>query len=452
MEITRSIWNLLLYVSGDRFIVTRKIGFEDHRLIALQFILRIGIVGYVLLWQICTMHKYAAFEPVAAYGNLWDGEMANISDSNSHCNNYEYNFGADFTSEEQTISGGLVGINMSCIPFSRERHIIVGSDSFVAVTWEIHTYANGSNQYFFTDSPHKAVMNLIHGFTSSFLESGVINPKTVFTSKSGSLFRSYDTQEIFGPTSMNDLLGLAGVSLDAKNIQPWIRNGDPSASPFYRLSGAVIVMKVTYSNLRQYQFVGSPGAGKPAATVTAELLPNAWGFIGASQTVDEKTRLPVSIRRTGIKVQLIFAGQVGQFDFMELLRRLVEGVIMFGMAAFGTEFIARWLIYRGSYDSLTSEHLHWSKLRAIVKLRTMAARVHDFSAARAAVARNHHAAGAADAPDRACDVPASAAIPPSPAMSDLPPAGGRRTSVAEDTAVEEFSGDAQQPLQPTHQA
>jgi hypothetical protein len=378
------VWNLLVCISGDRFIVTKKLGIEDHRLISLQFFLRLCIAGYVVLWQICTMHQYATFEPVAAYGNLWDGELAKIYDIDAHCNNPQYNFGTDFTAEELATSGGVQAHNITCIPFSRQRHILVDSNSFTAVT--LHTYSNRTVQYFFTDSPHKAVMNMIHGFTSSFLEQGVINPPTRFAKKSGVNIRSFYDKEIFGPISMADLLALAEVSLDSKNVQPWLRNGDPSKSPFYRLSGVVIVLKISYSNYRDYEFVGMPSTGKPMAVATAEALNTAWGFIGTSQIIDTQTKSPVSIIRTGIKVQMSFAGKVGRFNFMQLVLRLLEGVILLGMAVFGTEIIAQWLIYRGHYEKMTSERLHWSKLKNVMKLRTVAARMHNFSLARSAAA------------------------------------------------------------------
>ncbi len=224
-------------------------------------------------------------------------------------------------------------------------------------------------------------MNLIHGFTSSFLATGVINPPTVVSNKLGDVYRSYNNSEILGPISMGEILSLAGVSLDSRNIQPWIRNGEPSQSPFYRLSGVVIIMRIVYSNLRPYEFAGSLSAGKPAAKVTVEVLPNAWGFVGASQTIDPETSMPITIQRAGIKVQLIFSGQVGQFDYMMLVRRLVEGVVLFGLAAFGTEIVARWFLYRGSYESMTRETIQWNKLRAAMKLKTIASRVHDFSKA-----------------------------------------------------------------------
>ena len=43
-----------------------------------------------------------------------------------------------------------------------------------------------------------------------------------------------------------------------------------------------------------------------------------------------------------------------------LIRRLVEGVVLFGMAAFGTEIVARWFLYRGSYESMTREAIQSS--------------------------------------------------------------------------------------------
>jgi hypothetical protein len=218
-------------------------------------------------------------------------------------------------------------------------------------------------------------MNLIHGFTSSFLKSGVINPAASVSSKSGEHVITFDPGSIFGPVPMDSVLKLGSISLDSRNIQPWIRNGDPAHSPFYRLTGLLAIMRVTYSNLRPYDFAGLPGSGAPRADVTVEVLPNAWGFLGSTQTVDPATLAPVTVTRTGIKVQLSFTGQVGRFDFVELVRRLVEGIVLMGMAALGTEIVAERFLYRGAYDGLTSERVHWDRLRAAVRLRGTANRV-----------------------------------------------------------------------------
>ena len=347
--------------------VTRRLGFEDFRLVCLHAFLKLCILGYIVLWQICTMHQYADFEAVSAYGNIWDGDLSNFSTSRNHCNNHSYDWGYDFTPEERTVSGDAAAYNMKCVTFDRTRHIMVDSSSFVAVTFEAHTYQNGTTMYFLTDSPERAVMNMIHGFTSTFLENGITNPKTILSNKDGKEYKVFDSNQIFGPLSMSDVLSLSGVSLENRNIQPWYRGGDPNQSPFYRVSGIVIIMRIQYSNFRQYEFAGSPRSGRPLAQVTVEALPNAWGFLGRSVSYDPQTLAPVIVRRTGVKVQVIFGGQFGRFDFVELVRRVLEGVVLFGVASYGTEMIARWLVYRDSYERITSDRIGRDQLAALQK-------------------------------------------------------------------------------------
>jgi hypothetical protein len=357
--------DVLIFLAGDRFVVTRRLGFEDVRLIALHAFLKLCILGYVVLWQICTLHQYADFEAISAYGNIWDGELLNSSVSRKHCSNVSYDWGKDFTPDERSLAGAADFYNMQCINFDRSRHIVVDSNSFVAVTSEVHDYQNGTSHFYFTDSPERAVLNMIHGFTSSFLQNGITNPSTTLSKKDGKTYQIFSKDQIFGPVAMFDVLKLSGVSLDDRNIQPWYRGGDPSQSPFYRVSGIVLIMRIEYSNFRQYEFAGSPRSGRPQAQVTVEALPSAWGFLGRSQSFDPQTLEPVSIRRTGIKVQIIFSGQYGRFDFVQLVRRILEGVVLFGMASYGTEMIARWLIYRTSYEHITSDCLGRDQLAAL---------------------------------------------------------------------------------------
>ena len=73
------------------------------------------------------MHQYAVFEPVSAYGNLWDGELLNVSVTRDHCSNRIYDWGFDFTSAEQAMTGGLHASDIKCIPFDRRRHVLVDS-------------------------------------------------------------------------------------------------------------------------------------------------------------------------------------------------------------------------------------------------------------------------------------------------------------------------------------
>ena len=46
---------------------------------------------------------------------------------------------------------------------------------------------------------------------------------------------------------------------------------------------------------------------------------------------------------------------MGQLSFIELTRRLVEGVVLFGMATSITGFVARWLLYGKVYNALVTD-------------------------------------------------------------------------------------------------
>ena len=246
------------------------------------------------------------------------------------------------------------------------------TNSITTITWEMFTYRNGSIRSFFTDTPERATMNLIHGYSASFLRSAVTNPPTRVTSKAGVLLREFNDTQVFGPMSMTEILTAAGVSLEDQNPQPWLEK-----SPSWRITGAVIIMRVTYSNLRQFEFPRVDEAyGRPQAHVTVEAVKSAWGFVGATQGLDPVTQEPVFISRSGIRVQFVFSGQVGQFQGIELIRRLVEGIVLLGVASFGTEVVARWILYQRDYNKMTSETVHWNKARALKHAHVFVNRIH----------------------------------------------------------------------------
>ena len=89
------------------------------------------------------------------------------------------------------------------------------------------------------------------------------------------MFEFAEDQFIYGLT-VADYLALAGVDLDQRNIQRWLRGGVPDQSPFYRFTGVVILVRMIYSNMRSWEFPS------PQCEIKVQLVPSAWGFEGAS--------------------------------------------------------------------------------------------------------------------------------------------------------------------------
>lgn len=352
---------LIATVCGESFYAPTFVNVKDVRLLAFHRVAQFLVLLYIIIIQLVLSHRYAAFEAPMAYGNIWAALVFNSTSwPSTPCNNPAYDWGLDFTADERTLSGGLVaGPNTTCTPFANDQHVKVGDNSFTAVSWTLIRGQNGTRSEF-TLGVEEASLNMIHVFSASFLKSGVVNPHTVVRTKSGEVLQEFPAGAIMSGIKLQQWLRAAGISLDDRNIQPWIRGGAPSASPFFRLTGAVLLLSVKYSNLRTWE-LPSVGAGTPRADVTVEVLPNAWGFMGATP-VNDPVLGPGVAYQTGVRLQFVFSGSVGTVSAFEIIMRFVEGQVLLGVALLVTRLLASYWIHRHSFDSViapvvTREHL-----------------------------------------------------------------------------------------------
>ena len=121
--------------------------------------------------RLCARHQYAEFEAAAPFTNVWavptDSEVS--GQPARYCHNRTYDWGIDFTPMQSKMTGMAAGqqglINISCVPFNKNAHVLIESTSFTVVTAEIIQYPDGTSRAHFIEHAESAAFNMIHGYT-----------------------------------------------------------------------------------------------------------------------------------------------------------------------------------------------------------------------------------------------------------------------------------------------
>jgi hypothetical protein len=355
-----------LGVVGSHYVTNRQVAIEDARLSLIHECMRVLVVAYVIVVQMVLNHRYAEFETPSVYANIWPAGPAGAGNTRSHCSNAEYDWALNFTEAETAITGGYkYGPSSPCRPYARSLDSIVGDQSFTAVTatFEDTLDANGTvltSRQLYTDEPETATFNMIHVFSTTWLPNGVVNARTIVRNKAGDVIAQFGEGELVTGVSVGKWLAFAGVSLDDRNIQPWLRGGALAEMPHYRSTGVVLLLRLQYTNLRPWEAPGL-GIGAPLCEITVERLPIAWGLVGATKEYDAD-RGPLAVTRIGVKLQLVHAGSVGRADAFTIIMRLVEATVLLAVAGAVTDRVARYWLYRDTYHSVIVSNVPQSVL------------------------------------------------------------------------------------------
>jgi hypothetical protein len=160
---------------------------------------------------------------------------------------------------------------------------------------------------------------------------------------------------------------MADIDLDDYNVQPWIRGGDLAYQPRLRLTGVALLIRMEYTTHRMWEWPSSK-YGSPLCTITVERVPTAWGFLGSSNTYMPGVG-PVFLTQTGIKLQFVPGGLVGVFDPFSVVLRLIEAVVLFGIAEYITDKLAQHVFHRGIYHSVFVSHVRADSITAFKSQR-----------------------------------------------------------------------------------
>jgi hypothetical protein len=192
---------------------------RDKSLSYIHGFLLVSVIIYEVIYITVLYHQYALFENPIGNANFYDGPTlagATPISKTPYCSNDSYTWGFDLSEESKVRAGGFA-FNLSgpCVPFSRSKHIQMGTNIFSVVTQESIIYENGTVEQHLIHAPEYAVLNVIHVVSASFFPASIVNPPSVIHGKDGGVFRSFDDA---GPISLSvqDCLDIAGITLDSR--------------------------------------------------------------------------------------------------------------------------------------------------------------------------------------------------------------------------------------------
>ena len=158
------------------------------------------------------------------------------------------------------------------------------------------------------------MFNIIHTFSTPSMQGAGVNPETVVYNRQGTIVKRIPAGFAIGGVSVGQWLEWAGfgdapaalgvdpesdldagfgnttstsrsghgsgqgestegnvrrTALDRKHIMPWHRDGAPNESPSYRYTGAVVLLRMRYTNRRSLEWPGN----KPLCEITLEVIP-----------------------------------------------------------------------------------------------------------------------------------------------------------------------------------
>jgi len=114
----------------------------------------------------------------------------------------------------------------------------------------------------FTAGVTDVSFNMIHILSASFLSPGIANPRVVIRNSHGAVVRTVASGNVLSAVPIGDWLQYAGVSLEDRNINPWLRNGRLDEQPRFRSTGVVLLVRMAYTNLRTFE-LPTLGVGAP---------------------------------------------------------------------------------------------------------------------------------------------------------------------------------------------
>jgi hypothetical protein len=138
-----------------------------------------------------------------------------------------------------------------------------GKSTLAHVDAAVRRFTAGATEVFF---------NMIHILSASFLATGIANPRVVIRNRAGAVVKTVDSGDVLSAVPVSDWLAYAGVSLEDRNVNPWLRNGDVAAQPRFRATGVVLLVRMAYTNLRTFE-LPTLGVGAPQVSELRRSLP-----------------------------------------------------------------------------------------------------------------------------------------------------------------------------------
>jgi hypothetical protein len=139
---------------------------------------------------------------------------------------------------------------------------------------------------------------------------------------------------------LSDLFAISDMpsfTLDDPNPQNF---GAGELNVYRRVSGAVLVVTLTYSNTDSW----SPFIRAPTCKASVSVVPRQWGYRGAEHAYASYPASYTRIESNVVSVRFRFAGSLAKFDFFVFVQALLSGVVLLSVVTTLLDFVGEKLL------------------------------------------------------------------------------------------------------------
>lgn len=306
-------------LDANAFSIRPKVIVRDLRVLIFYFLVRLGIVVYVVLHAIVLSHTYTEAEVVESHASLIVGQLSpqTLSRPPAYCNNPAYN-----APPEERFSGMYFGPNITCRRFERISHVFSPSSNVATLATTLVfvfvTNLTGMPQAAFVSrftvgSEFSPVTLLLEYQTASGYFRGT-NPRTCLHGPSGDVVAEVPAGTPITQLPLSAWLAAAGVDLDGIN---------PSSNvPHLRNTGVILRVRVEYSNLRNGEWPVL-GGNEVRADITVSPVAGQPAFTDLQPVVDSELG-PASLLHTGVRLEVEGVGSLRHATVMASLLAVVQ--------------------------------------------------------------------------------------------------------------------------------
>jgi len=365
----------------------KKVRLYDCRLRAIQLGLVLAAIVYTLTTIIISNH-HIRFESPSAFVNAWPGFASDVPVVGlSHfCHNESYEvfwrcYDEDNWDESpgcqavRNISNKFYVKNPSCAQWDEKRDVSVTSNAVNVVTLRSvlkfecaledangrclkKNYNISSRQSFLLEGVDAFRFHFMHSCSTSWGLSATDVATTIYNSD-GKKVAFFAAGMPVGPgIDLRQWVEWAGFDLDTPNYQAAV-----TENPLYRSSGAFVVIRMKYSNYRDYD-----SNHEVRCEITPQVMPAQWGYSGVLTDDHDPTKYVVE--NNSVMLHFLVGGTLGKFDFFLLVSAMVNGFVLFSIATVVVDRIAmHCLVERHAFRKAKfEEHLDLRRLPTLENL------------------------------------------------------------------------------------
>jgi hypothetical protein len=165
---------------------------------------------------------------------------------------------------------------------------------------------------------------------------------------------------------LSDLFAISDVpsfGLDDLNPQNF---GAGELSVYRRVSGAIVMVTLTYSNTDSwYPFIRAP-----TCKASVSVVPRQWGYRGADYVYTSYPASYTSVQSNVVSVQFRFSGSLAKFDFFIFVQALLSGVVLLSVVTKLLDFVGEKLL--SEPDRINFCHAKYRDMANELKMAEMA--------------------------------------------------------------------------------